>query len=71
MKIRKSDSDRIEDIAREVLGIKTLKTRGRDSLDFHELSVWKLREVLLAAYEAGNYDQYCELSELEERPTAR
>lgn len=43
----------ISTIAREVLDLETLETRKRDSLDFHELSVWQIREALEAAYEAG------------------
>ena len=34
-------------------GIKTLETRHSDSLDFHEVSVWRLREMLMAAYQHG------------------
>ena len=30
-----------------------LQVRGSDSLDFHEVSVWALREALVAAYQAG------------------
>lgn len=40
-------------IAREHLLIETLKTRNRDSLDFHDVSVHGVRAALLAAYEAG------------------
>ena len=43
----------IERIAREVLNVATLETRGRDQLDFHDLSVWQLRQALEHAYEAG------------------
>jgi len=43
----------IEEIAREHLDLETLRTQGRDCLDFHELSVWELRRALAAAYEAG------------------
>ena len=34
-------------------GISTLKTRGRDSLDFHELSVASIREIMQDAFSAG------------------
>jgi len=37
----------------ERLGFPTLKTRRSDSLDFHEVAVWSLREALEQAYEAG------------------
>ena len=49
-------------IAREALGIETLEARnGRhgcftsvmDSLDFHDLAVWSIKEALERAYEAG------------------
>ena len=40
-------------IAREILDLETLETRSMDSLDFHELSVWEIREALEAAYNAG------------------
>ena len=43
----------IQNIARDLLGLETLETRRRDSLDFHELSVWQIREALEAAFEAG------------------
>ena len=40
-------------IAAKHLGIDTLETRNSDSLDFHDLAVWTLREALQAAYLAG------------------
>ncbi|MFB1485150.1 DUF6900 domain-containing protein [Corallococcus sp. RDP092CA] len=43
----------LERIARETLNIETLKTRNSDSLDFHEVAVWRLKEALEAAYQAG------------------
>jgi hypothetical protein len=30
-----------------------LETRGSDSLDFHDVAVWQLRDALTAAYQAG------------------
>ena len=33
--------------------LETLETRNSDSLDFHDLPVWSIREALLAAYHAG------------------
>ena len=42
----------VERVARETLGI-TLETRNRDSLDFHDLHVGKIRAALEAAFEAG------------------
>lgn len=40
-------------IAQTHLGIQTLETRNSDSLDFHDVAVWSLREALAAAYKAG------------------
>ena len=40
-------------IARQILGIPTLERRQSDSLDFHDLAVWSIREALLAAYDLG------------------
>jgi hypothetical protein len=52
----KRDSKRdatIERIAKEILWLETLDSRGRDRLDFHERSVGAIRAALEAAYEAG------------------
>ena len=43
----------IADIAKTVLRIETLETRNRDDLDFHDLSVARIKAALEAAYEAG------------------
>lgn len=40
-------------IAQSKLGIETLETRKSDSLDFHDLAVWCLRDALEAAFNAG------------------
>lgn len=40
---------------RRTLGIETLETRGRDALDFHEVSVRALLEAIQIAFTAG-YD---------------
>lgn len=45
--------DLFTEIAREHLGIETLETRNSDSLDFHNVSVWGVKDALQAAYEAG------------------
>lgn len=42
-----------EQIARDRCGIDTLRTRGRDRLDFHDISVWALLDIMQAAYDAG------------------
>jgi hypothetical protein len=41
------------DIARTHLGIGTLRVRGRDALDFHDVSVGNVQRALAAAFEAG------------------
>ncbi len=43
----------ISQIAAKHLRIGTLETQKSDSLDFHEVSVWSVREALAAAYDAG------------------
>jgi hypothetical protein len=40
-------------IARDHLGISTLKTRKSDALDFYDISVWQVETALKAAFEAG------------------
>lgn len=40
-------------IAQEHLCIDTLETRNSDSLDFHNVGVWGVKEALIAAYQAG------------------
>ena len=40
-------------IAQKHLGIETLQTRHRDSLDFHDVSVWGVKSALQAAFDAG------------------
>jgi hypothetical protein len=40
-------------IARDHLGIPTLETRRSDSLDFHDIAVWRVHDALQAAYMAG------------------
>ena len=49
----KSRDQQLAAIARTILDIPTLETRRSDSLDFHEVSVWCLKEALEAAYRAG------------------
>ena len=51
---RQSSADaRLAEIARTTLGLETLDTRRSDSLDFHDLAVWQIKQALHAAYEAG------------------
>ena len=46
----------LEKIAKDHLSIETLKERGLDRLDFHDVSVSGLKNALEAAYEAGRND---------------
>jgi hypothetical protein len=43
----------LAELARQHLHIETLETRNSDSLDFHDVAVWAVRDALAAAYEAG------------------
>jgi hypothetical protein len=45
-----------ERIAKKFLGIETLTTQNNDGSDFHEISVWSLKEALIAAYKQGCID---------------
>ncbi len=40
-------------IAQNKLGIETLETRRSDSLDFHDVAVWCIKDALEAAFKAG------------------
>lgn len=40
-------------IAQQHLDIETLERRWSDSLDFHDVAVWCLRDTLEAAFNAG------------------
>jgi hypothetical protein len=46
-------SSELAKIARDTLKIATLDTRLSDSLDFHEVSVWSVRDALAQAFAAG------------------
>ena len=45
--------DILTKIAKNRIGAETLETRNSDSLDFYDISVWGLKEMLEQAYEAG------------------
>jgi hypothetical protein len=40
-------------IAKSCLGIDTLERRNRDGLDFHDVSVWAVKDALETAFAAG------------------
>ena len=43
----------LTDIAKKHLNIETLETRNSDSLDFHDVAVWCIKDALKSSYEAG------------------
>jgi len=43
----------LNDIAKRHLHVDTLETRKSDSLDFHDCSVWSIKNALQEAFEAG------------------
>lgn len=43
----------LNEIAKSMLDLETLETRESDSLDFHQISVWQIKQALEAAYKAG------------------
>lgn len=45
--------EKLAEIAKRLAGIETLRSRGRDSLDFHDVSVNVLKEMLLEAFQYG------------------
>lgn len=51
--VKQDATTTLEQIAAEHLYIDTLKTRHSDSLDFHDLAVWQIKEALEAAFKAG------------------
>lgn len=47
---------KLDQMTRNVLDIETLETRNSDGLDFHEVSVWQLRDIVARAYAMGLRD---------------
>lgn len=43
----------VQEKVRNRLGFETLETRNRDSLDFHDVSVSAIRDIIKMAFEAG------------------
>ncbi|NCT08443.1 MAG: hypothetical protein GW769_17045 [Alphaproteobacteria bacterium] len=43
----------LTEIAKKHLNLETLETRNSDSLDFHDVAVWAIKDALQEAYEAG------------------
>lgn len=50
-------------IARQHLQTDTLETRHSDRLDFHEVSVWGIKNALQAAFEAGKQSACAKLTQ--------
>ena len=40
-------------VAKDTLFIPTLEIQNRDSLDFHEVSVWQVQKALIEMYNEG------------------
>lgn len=57
-KLQQAELNWIEEIAKRMLLVETLETRGSDSLDFIETSVWSLKEALIEAYKVGKQEGY-------------
>jgi hypothetical protein len=51
--MKEQTSKELEYIALKYLDIVTLETQNSDRLDFHEVSVWEIKEALKAAYYLG------------------
>ena len=51
--MKKTMEQIIEGIGINILFLETLETRNSDSLDFHKLSVWSIKEALETSYRAG------------------
>ena len=47
----------LTEIAKNHLNLETLETRNSDSLDFHDVAVWAIKDALQDAYEAGKQGQ--------------
>ena len=56
---------KLEALAQD-FGFETLQARNSDDLDFHEVSVWGLREMLAAAHQAGLKDAHAGVSAVAE-----
>ena len=46
----------LEGIARKHFSVDTLETQNSDSLDFHDVAIWNIKQALLDAYRAGYAD---------------
>lgn len=46
------------EIAKDCLGVNTFKTFNNDSLDFHDISTWSIKEALIQAYNLGTLHRF-------------
>jgi len=44
---------KLDEIGCALFGVRTLETQNSDSLDFHDIPVWNIREALARAYSMG------------------
>lgn len=51
--LSKKEVETFAAIAGEIGGIETIETRNSDGLDFHEVAIWEMVQMLSEAYEAG------------------
>ena len=51
-----NDNEIFENIAKIVGRIPTLERQNSDSQDFHDISVWTLREMLRVSYKLGKME---------------
>jgi len=49
----KNTNRALTEIAQRHFQIETLETRKSDSLDFHDVSVWSIKDALTEAFELG------------------
>ena len=49
-------NEKLNEIAKQTLGMSTLESRNNDHLDFYDLSVWQIKQALEEAYKAGGKD---------------
>jgi len=43
----------MKEIVENAMELPTIETRGSDELDFHDVAIWRIKEALHLAYEAG------------------
>ena len=62
--------DLLTEITREHLAIQTLETRNSDWLDFHDVSVWGVKNALKKAFDAGSNAASKPTRKLQDAPKA-